>query len=247
MTLDACYITMRNRLHEDYEVCLDSGSQVNIVNSKLLNILRTSNKAFKSMNGRSETSCIGYLQGFYDCQVCDNCPTSVLSQADVEHLYPVMYVQGESYTIHMDDREAVFVRRDKMYLADCPDWLVSDNQTKQELHTYLNLLTVAEMERLYASKDIRWALEAGEFLRAMGYLTEEEAVCMIKAVNVANVPYSLDNIKRFYDIYVPGLRATDHEPRVGSGHNARSTREVSSGLRHFIEATPATLLVESGN
>jgi hypothetical protein len=96
------------------------------------------------MRGSSATNRISFLEGFYECQACDNCPTSVLSQADLEDIYPVTCVQGESYTMHMDDRDLVFVRRDKMYVADFSDWLVTDEQRKEELHTSLNLFTIAE-------------------------------------------------------------------------------------------------------
>jgi len=142
MTLETCCNTSCDRLHAEYKVCLDSGSQVNI--PKLLTNLRTSKRGFHSMRGSSATNRISFLEGFYECQACDNCPTSVLSQADLEDIYPVTCVQGESYTMHMDDRDLVFVRRDKMYVADFSDWLVTDEQRKEELHTSLNLFTIAE-------------------------------------------------------------------------------------------------------
>ncbi len=41
--------------------------------------------------------------------------------ADVEDMYRITYVQGESITIHMDHRDVVFSRREKMYVADFLD------------------------------------------------------------------------------------------------------------------------------
>jgi hypothetical protein len=78
------------------------------------------------MNGRVETSHIGYLEVFFDCQACDDCPTSIISMTDVEDMYRVTYMQGESITVHMDERDVVFMRREKRYLADFSDWLVDD-------------------------------------------------------------------------------------------------------------------------
>jgi hypothetical protein len=118
-------------------------------------------------------------------------------------MYPVTYIQGESYTVHMDDHDLLFVHEDKMYVADFSDWLVTDNQRKEELHTGLSLLTVAEKESMYSSKDVRRALEAGELLRAMGYPTQAEAISMVQSGNVFNVPHSVDDVNRFYDIYRP--------------------------------------------
>jgi hypothetical protein len=102
MTLEACCASSNGRLHECHEVCINNGSQVNIVNSKLLTNLRMSSKSYRSMSGRAETSQIGYLEVFFDCQACDDCPTSIISMANVEDLYRVTYVQGESITVHMD-------------------------------------------------------------------------------------------------------------------------------------------------
>jgi hypothetical protein len=45
---------------------------------------------------------------------------------NVEDMYRVTYVQGESITVHMDERDVVFMRREKRYLADFSDWLVDD-------------------------------------------------------------------------------------------------------------------------
>jgi hypothetical protein len=52
-------------LFEFYEVCLDIGSQFNIVDLRLVNNLCTSSKTFRSMNRISMTECIGYLDGFF--------------------------------------------------------------------------------------------------------------------------------------------------------------------------------------
>jgi hypothetical protein len=66
------------------------------------------------MSNRAEISRVGYLEGFFDCQACDDCPTSIISMADVEDMYRVTYVQEESITVHMDHRDVVFSRREKM-------------------------------------------------------------------------------------------------------------------------------------
>jgi hypothetical protein len=118
MMLGACCATSTGgRLHKFYEVYIDNGSQVNIVDPRLLKVLRTTSKGYWSMNGVSKTSQTGFLEGFFECQACDTCLTSILSLADVEDLYPVTYVQGESVTVHMDDRDVQFVRRVKLYYS----------------------------------------------------------------------------------------------------------------------------------
>jgi hypothetical protein len=113
--------------------------------------------------------------------------------AQVEDMYPVTYSQGENITVHMDDRDLVFRRKDGMYVADFTDWLVDDK----------------ERESLYSRKQVRWALEAGEYLRALGYPSMQDAINLVRDGNVRNVPYGVEDVRRFFDIHgaqIPALR-----------------------------------------
>jgi hypothetical protein len=127
--------------------------------------------------------------------------------ADVEDLYRVTYVQGESITVHMDERDVVFTRRDKMYIADFSDWLVEDQDRVGELYSTLSLMTVREKESLYTSKQVRRALEAGEFLKALGYPSERDELELLRTGNVRNIPHSPDDVRRFYTVYGPQVEA----------------------------------------
>jgi hypothetical protein len=51
---------------------------------------------------------------------------SILSQADVEDLYDITYEPGESYTVHMPNKDVTFVRKNKLYVADFSDWIDDD-------------------------------------------------------------------------------------------------------------------------
>jgi hypothetical protein len=153
------------------------------------------------------TDCVGYLEGFFECQACDDCPTSIISMANVEDRYRVMYIQGESITVHMDDRDEVFMWRDKMYVADFSDWLACEDNGVQELYSGLNLLTVQDKESMYTHREVRKALEAGEFLKALGYPSEQDALEILRSVNVSNIPHSPDDVRRFYAIYGPQVAA----------------------------------------
>jgi len=225
-----------------YKVCLDNGSQVNIVDPRLLSNLQTCSHTYRSMNGAAATESVGYLDGFFDCQTCTTCLANIISMADVEDLYPVTYVQGESITVHMEDREVVNHRRDKMYMADFSDWVVDDEDKVQELYTTLSLMTAADRERMYTRKEVHRSLEAGEFLRALGYPTEKEALNFLRDGNVTNIPFTVDEVKRFYDIYGPqvaGIRGrTTHKHAVrtvteDSGSKMeRTAQEVVADVMH---------------
>jgi hypothetical protein len=117
--------------------------------------------------------------------------------ADVEGMYRITYVQGESITVHIDYRDIVFSRREMMYVADFSDWLADDQQRVKQLYTGLSLMTVSEKENLYTRQEVRRALEAGEFLKALGYPSERDALEVLHAGNVRNIPHSPDDIRRF--------------------------------------------------
>jgi hypothetical protein len=56
---------------------------------------------------------------------------------------------------------------------------------------------------LYTKREVTRALEAGEFLKSMGYPTKQEALGIVRDGNVKNIPYPAEDINRFYDIYGP--------------------------------------------
>jgi len=181
------------------------------------------------MNGLAETSRVGRLEGFFDCMACEECPTSILSLTDVEDIYPVTFVQGESITIHMDHRDVVFARRDKLYVAGFSVWVVDSDDRVQEMNEGLNLMTAAERESLYTRREVRKALEAAEFLRALGYPSEHEAVKLVRSGNVRNIPYSVDDAGRFYDIYggqVAAIRGQTTKRHVKLSAMADSTARM---------------------
>jgi hypothetical protein len=127
-----------------------NGSQVNIVHPVLLRNLCTSTKTYQSMNGGAVTSQVGLLEGFFECQACEDCPANIISQSDVEGLYHLTYVQGESITVHMGDRDIVFHKRDKMYVADFSEWIQGDdvmNDYYEAEDIDLVLTTAQERER----------------------------------------------------------------------------------------------------
>jgi hypothetical protein len=153
LTLDlVCSTASCGRLHQKYEVCLDNGSQVNIIHPCLLTNLRASSRGFRGMSSASEMKRVGMLEGFFECQACDMCPTSILSMADVEDLYAVTYKQEDSITVHMDHRDIVFHHCDKMYVADFSDWVVEDSIRACTLCKKLSLVTVANKEGMYMHK-----------------------------------------------------------------------------------------------
>ena len=138
------------------------------------------------MNGVAETKRVGWLDGFFEC-----------SMANIEDLYPVTYLQGDSITVHMEDRDVTFVHREKMYVANFTDWIVVDEARLQEIYQGLSLMTASDRESMYTRKEVCKALEAGEFLKSLRYPTEREAISIVRDGNVLNIPYRVDVVRRF--------------------------------------------------
>jgi len=204
LTLACCATTKPNdRLFEYWEICLDSGSQINIVDPRLLNNLHTASKTFRSMNGVSTMERVGFLDGFFECHACDNCPANILSMADVEDRFAITWTPGDSIVVHLEERDIIFTRMNKMWVGDFSDWIITDEERRRELRMDLSLLTVKDKEDLYTKREVTRALEAGEFLKSMGYPTKQEALGIVRDGNVKNIPYTAEDINRFYDIYGP--------------------------------------------
>jgi hypothetical protein len=128
--------------------------------------------------------------------------------SDVEDMYPMTWTPGESIIVHMDEQDVVFTKRNKMWVADFSDWVVEEADLQEQCIT-LNLLMVEEKEQLYTKKEMKKALDAGEFLRSLGYPMLKEALATMRNGNITNIPHTADNVKRFFDIYgaqVPGIR-----------------------------------------
>jgi hypothetical protein len=176
-----------------YEVGLDSCSQVNVLNSRFLKNIRQGTGSFIGImdQGRS-TSLVGDLEGFFECQVCDDCAASVLCEADVEDMYPITYVQGVSKTVHTPNGDIVFYRRIKMYLADFRPWITD---------RAMSLVTTRDREALFNKSTVERAKLAGEFVRSAGFPSESAAIDLVRAGNVTNIPFEVKDVRNFFEIY----------------------------------------------
>jgi hypothetical protein len=140
---------------------------------------------------------------------CSDGPANVISMSDVEDKYRMTWIPGESITVHMDEQDLVFKRREKMWVADLSDWIVQEEDRTQDNYNNLSLLTVQEREDLYTCREVRKAQEVGEFLKSLGYPTQKEAIGIVRDGNIKNIPYTAEDVRRYFEIYgpqVPGIR-----------------------------------------
>jgi hypothetical protein len=59
----------------------------------------------------------GYLNKFFRVYASEDAKLNVLSLADVEDMFPVTYVPGKAFVVHLLGRDLEFVRRGKLYVA----------------------------------------------------------------------------------------------------------------------------------
>jgi hypothetical protein len=81
---------------------------------------------------------------------------------------------------------------------------------------------------MYTRKEVIRALQAGEFLKALGYPSERDALEVLRAGNIRNIPYSADDVRRFYTIYgtqvevIRGKTTKKHaDPRIMKDEGAK--------------------------
>jgi len=81
---------------------------------------------------------MGYLDEFFRVYASNETKANVLSFAEVEELYDIMYVPREAFIIHLPEQDLDFQRKGKLYVADV---------TKQKPVYLTQVYTKAEEER----------------------------------------------------------------------------------------------------
>ena len=132
---------------------------------------------------------VGYLPIFFKVYSSEKTLANVLSFSDVEDMYPITYVPGESFIVHLPDRNIEFKRRGKLYVAL---WEEAANI----------LTTVQEAESFYSKAEVKRAKEAHDFIKSSGYPSMDELIHLVEDGNILEMPgISRADIKRAYDIY----------------------------------------------
>jgi hypothetical protein len=127
---------------------------------------------------------MGYLDEFFRVYASNETKANVLSFAEVEELYDIMYVPREAFIIHLPEQDLDFQRKGKLYVADV---------TKQKPVYLTQVYTKAEEER---------AKRAYELVRNSGYPSYQEAIHLVEDGNIAQLPgLTAEDVRRAYDLY----------------------------------------------
>ena len=174
------------------EIIIDNAADISIIQPHLLENVQQRERSVK-INGVGgltlEVNQTGYLPNFFEVYSSDKTLANVLSFSDVEDKYPITYIPGESFIVHLPDRDIEFKRRGKLYVAL---W--------EEITAVMT--TVQEAEGVYTKAEVKRAKEAYDLLKNTGYPSVEELIHLIEDGNILELPHiSRADIKRAYDLY----------------------------------------------
>ena len=219
-----------NGRFEWYEVLLDHQADVSIVHPRLLSEVRESVSTVSGLAGEAKSIPYeGKLKGFFDCKGSNDVAANVLCGADVEDMYEISYLQGESFTVHMPDEDLVFHRRDKFYVADMRAWADGDCG-----RVFVNTEVGNESE--YSKAEVVKARKARELINNSGFSSEREALALAEDGNITGVPVTGKDVRRSYDIYgktTAGVR--------GRRTSHRSKRQLMDVRLKAPQSVPQTM------
>ena len=119
-------------------------------------------------------------------------PVNLLSFAEIEDKYEITYIRKKGFIIHLENGKKIyFKRKGKLYVCD---W----NEIKNESEI---LVSVHEMEKLYAKRDVDKAREARDQMRTLGYPSKSDMIQLINSGGMLNSRCTAEDVERAIKIY----------------------------------------------
>jgi hypothetical protein len=195
VTYQVCHGVESGQKFTNYDLLLDNQADISVVHPRLLWQVMAADKPV-TVNGIGGRQLVvtqtGYLDEFFRVYASEDAKPNVLSLADVEDMFPVTYVPGKAFVVHLPGRDLEFVSRAKPYIANIQTILGSSH-----VHA-----TVQENEELYTRAEIQKAKAAFEFLKCSGYPSPDEAMHLFSDGNIFGLPeLARQDVLRAYAIY----------------------------------------------
>ena len=134
----------------------------------------------------------GHLENFFSVYASEKAMANVLSFAEVEDRFKITYLPGEGFVVHLKDRDILFARVGKLYVAKWDDVMIEASSH----------LTTQESESRYTMAEVKRAKQAYELASASGYPLVKELVDLVEDGNVSGIPgITRADIRRAFEIY----------------------------------------------
>jgi hypothetical protein len=177
------------------EVLLDTQANISLFHPSMLQEVEESGSTIR-VNGiggyQMSVSKKGYLPGFFDVYCHEGVKVNVLCFANVEDMFEILFHPSVGFVVHLEGREIVFERRNKLYVA------------KAEEFRALVMVTVEEKSAQFSSKQVRKAETAYVLLKNAGYPSPSELISLINDGNVTNMPVLRhEDVLRAHEIFGP--------------------------------------------
>jgi hypothetical protein len=128
----------------------------------------------------------GYLNIFFCMYASKEMKANVLSFADVEDMYDITYIRGESFIVHLPEKDLEFTRKGKLCVADF---------VKEGLVHATQVMTKGEEAQ---------AKQAYELVKNLGFPSMYEAIQVIESGSLGNMPLLTGEVvRRAYRLFGP--------------------------------------------
>ena len=120
----------------------------------------------------------GHLESFFRVHASEKAMANVLSFAEVEDKFDITYLPGEGFVVHLKDRDILFARIGKLYVAKWDDVL---NEASSHM-------TTQETELRYMMAKVKRAKQAHQLASTSGYPSVQELINLVEDGNVSGIP-----------------------------------------------------------
>jgi hypothetical protein len=116
-----CHRVKSGQKFHDYDLLLDNQADISVVHPRLLWQVMAADKpvTMNDIGGRQlVVTQTGYLDEFFRVYASEDVKPNRFSSADVEDMFPVTYVPGKAFMVHLPGRDLEFARTGKLYVVN---------------------------------------------------------------------------------------------------------------------------------
>jgi hypothetical protein len=167
--------------------------------------------------------------------------------ADVEDMYDITYEAGHSITVHMNEEDLVFYRRNKIYVGDMREW-----ETYREAPLSAMVTTVADNESKLTARELKRVKAARKFIQVAGYPTLKEAVHLVEDGNLVDCRVSARDIRKAFEVdtvngitpaMAKGKTVNGRPPRLPTDDSIKSDEVIQELCTDVMHAEDQKFLV----